>query len=524
MAKFSSEVKEAVLEIWDEVSTVAEAARLLYPIYNPTGNREDIDNLRRSISKFLYDERIKVKDDIPETSEEYAEAKKRELKDSKYYLVTWEQNNTPIHEGLWKNIIAYKDFLGAELSVILGRYKNPTSIFTDKKDEIWNEKTRPYWDAKRHDIHNYVSIISDIKIQPTKKNPLTRIKDLSRNKSVIVGHPTLHLKPEPILNGYPHQVLATTGAITMENYTDSLAGGVAEANHKLGFAIIELKDEEVFFIRQVEAKPDGSFVDLCHSVKNGVVKRVDKAMALVIEPHYPAIDPEIDKLNDEICEAFDVDYLVMHDVIDGESCNNHLKNQPIEQVLRFQRGEWSMEKELDGMGDWLETKLKYNPVIIRSNHNDRFDRILNEDWRKDIPNSLFLLEYTLKTASGEVGTEGVVNYYLNKRFGEKIKTLDYTDSFLISKYEMSQHGHVGANGSRGSLVSFRNLGIPSILGHSHSPHRMNDCIYIGTNTPLRMGYNRKGMSSWMTTNVLITSNGLAQQLFIIKGEYTTFDI
>ena len=61
----------------------------------------------------------------------------------------------------------------AEISVILGRYKNPTSVFSDGEYETWNEETRPYWDANRHEIHKYLTVLSDVKIQPTATNPLT---------------------------------------------------------------------------------------------------------------------------------------------------------------------------------------------------------------------------------------------------------------------------------------------------------------------------------------------------------------
>jgi hypothetical protein len=51
------------------------------------------------------------------------------------------------------------------LYVIAGRYKNPTSVFTDKDFDSWDDKVVPYLDANRHDIHKYVSVMSDLKIQ-----------------------------------------------------------------------------------------------------------------------------------------------------------------------------------------------------------------------------------------------------------------------------------------------------------------------------------------------------------------------
>lgn len=505
-------------------TNISNIARLLYRDWRPNGDGTDIDSFRRHISNILVREGIRDPDSS-DIQEDYEIAQKRKLEKSTYYIVTWAQNSTPIHQGMWENLLAYKKYLGAELSVILGRYKNPTSVFSGVKHETWAQETKPYWDAKRHKIHPHLSIVSNMKIPPTRKYPLRGVKDFSRSDSVIVGHPSLHLVSEPILKGYNHQVLVTSGALTLPNYTDSALGAIGHENHKLGFVIVEIKDKNKFFIRQVEVAEDGSFVDLHHHVAKGEVKIKKEALALVCgDTHYWSIDEEVEEINKTICDKFKVKNLVLHDVIDGESANNHLDKRPVEKAQRFLNNQWSIEEELNSVGDWLETKLKYNPIIVRSNHNDRFDNILNQDWRKDIPNSLFYLDYTKKMLDGTIGQEGVVNYYLKDRFKDKVVTLDYDDSHVIGKYEVSQHGHFGSNGAKGSPVSFRNLGIPIILGHTHSPYRANDCLYVGTNTKLDLGYNRKGMSSWMHSNVLITSNGKAQHILIVGGEFTTFSL
>lgn len=523
--KFPKQLKKRIKKAYKGGETnISNLAKEFYKEWRPDGDGTDIDSLRRYISTILTKAGVRESID-PIIEEDYEEAKKRDLSSSTYYLVTWAQNNTPIHKEMWKNLLAYKNYLNAELSVILGRYKNPTSVFPQAKNESWDKQTKDYWDAKRHQIHPHLSIVSNMKIPPTRKYPLRGVKDFSRSDSVIVGHPSLHLVSEPILKGYNHQVLVTSGALTLPNYTDSALGAIGHENHKFGFVIVEIKDKEKFFIRQVEVKKDGSFVDLMNHVKNGKVTIGYKAKALICgDTHHWVADEEVEKINKVISEKFKIDNLVLHDVVDGESVNNHLDKRPLEKAQRFLNEKWSVEKELQEVGDWLEEKLPYNPIIVRSNHNDRFDNILNEDWRKDINNSLFYLEYARKTIDGTIGQEGVVNYYLKERFGDQITTLDYDDSYVIGDYEVSQHGHFGANGARGNPVSFRNLGIPIILGHTHTPYRANDCLYVGTNTKLDLGYNRKGMSSWLQSNVLITSNGKAQHILIVGGEFTTFQL
>ena len=67
------------------------------------------------------------------SSDQYKKAQERIFNtEKKYYLVTWAQNNTPLHKKFFNNILSYQEFLGkenCEVIVIAGRYKNPTSIF-----------------------------------------------------------------------------------------------------------------------------------------------------------------------------------------------------------------------------------------------------------------------------------------------------------------------------------------------------------------------------------------------------------
>ena len=482
------------------------------------------DSFRRNCSKLL--ERFNVTNNKIriEDSESFKEASKRELSKKKYYIITWEQNETPIHQDFYNNILAYKKFLNAELSVILGRYKNPTSVFTDSKNDNWSEQTRPYWDAREHNIHKHLKILSNIKITPTRKYPLTGVQDLADGKTVIVGHPKLHLKVEPTLANYPNRMILTTGAITLPNYTDSATGVIGEGSHKYGFVIVEIQDEDVFFVRQVEAEEDGSFIDLCYEVRNQQVTKIDKALGLVCgDTHLGQLNVEIDRQNDLICDYFNVDNIVLHDVVDGESCNNHKIKSPIEQFKRYDRGEHLIHSELDKLTEWVSSKLKYKPVIPQANHNSRFDRILEEDWRKDIHNAKFYLEFTKRVLDGEI-QEGVISYWLKHNFGDSVTTLKHTDSFKIGRYECSQHGDNGSNGMKGSPVAFRNLGIPIVLAHTHTPYRADDTLYVGTNTELLLDYNQKGASSWMHCNVLIGKNGIAQHIIFNNYKFTTFKL
>ncbi|WP_299527451.1 hypothetical protein [uncultured Lutibacter sp.] len=520
MSKLTKSDIKTILKLYKTDKNITSVARK-FCLENE--NHTYDDGLRRRISEHLERRNLTDNKTRIEDSEEWKLGKGKKLKKSKFYLITYEQNETPLHTNFYNNILAYKNFLNAELSVILGRYKNPTSVFAESKNENWHEETKEYWSASRHDIHDYLTLLADVKISPTMKYPLTGIQGLSQGKSIIVGHPKLHLKTEPTLNGYANKTVLTTGAITLPNYTDSRQGKIAENSHKFGFVIVEIRNETIFHIRQVEADKDGNFIDLIHKVHNQVINIVENAEGLVCgDSHGNQIIPEIDKANDTICERFNIKKLVMHDVVDGESCNNHILKDPIQQYERLQNDSHLIEKELHELKNWLKPKLKYGIVIPSANHNDRFDRILQQDWRKDIANSLFYFKYT--TAVMEKKAEkGVVAYYLHNEFGDEITTLSTQDSYIIGKYECALHGDNGTNGSRGSNTGFRNLDIPMIVAHTHSTYRADDLFYVGHNI-LPQKYASKGASSWSVSNVLIAENGIGQHLIFTKGDFTTFDL
>ncbi len=136
--------------------------------------------------------------------EQYIKAKARQHDNQKKrFIITWAQNNTPVHKKLLKNIEAYADFIDAEILVIAGRYKNPTSIWTNnnQNEEFWHKEVEPYLDANRQNVHKYVSIMSDIKVQPTAVNPMTGMQALSGINSCIFGSPKVQLEMIPVLDG-----------------------------------------------------------------------------------------------------------------------------------------------------------------------------------------------------------------------------------------------------------------------------------------------------------------------------------
>ena len=457
---------------------------------------------------------------------EYLEAQKRKLKKVKYYLITWAQNNTPIHSEFWYNIKAYAKFLGAEVHVILGRYKNPTSVFTDKNIESWDKEILPYSDAHRHPIHKHLTLLSDIKIQPTASNPLTSMESISGLNSAIFGHPKLQLDTIAALEGYEPKLLLTTGAVTKKNYTDSKAGKKGEFHHCFGFAIVEIKDKDVFIPRQVTALSNGSFSDLIYNVKDGKVTKVKGiAYGNLGDKHIGDHCPIVEKQQRVWLDYLKPKRTMVHDIFNGKSVNHHEDKDPFKKYQLEQSGENSVKGEIEKMMLWIESMKKYNLVIVASNHNDWLDRwVKGKDWKFDIKNAMEYMEYSKICLSGKA-PKGLIAYLIEQKFGKQVITLGRNDSFRINEVELAQHGDIGANGSRGGLIQFKRLSTKIDVADSHVPRRLDGVFYVGTSTKLRVGYNI-GASGWRNADVICHLDKKRQHIIYMgkDRDFTTFPL
>ena len=500
---------------------------------------EELNVSERTVRKWFKKINVNEKTDTAD-SEQYVIAKLKKHDNTKSrFLITWAQNNTPIHGKFFDNIKAYAGFIGADIHVVAGRYKNPTSVFQDNDQEFWCGDLIPYLDAGRHNIHKYMSILSDIKIQPTAVNPMSGLQGVSGINSCVFGAPKVQMEMIPVLEGEGNKpkMMLTTGAVTLMNYTDSKAGKNGEFHHTYGFVIVEIKDDETFYVRQVTADDKtGAFTDLCYRVDNSEINKVNSLAAAVLgDIHYGSHDQTLINLTHELLDKIVPDNVILHDVFDGLSINHHNIDDAYVQYGKEIHNTNSLQKEIDEMIDGLKLFEKYKKVVIvRSNHDDFLDRWLkNQDWKKQptaknhklyMKYSAMLLEQFEKDM---YNVKGVIPEIINTAFPNFI-TLRRNDSYRIKNWELSQHGDQGTNGSRGSLNQFRTLNTKIVVGHYHSPGRKDGALAVGTSTKLRLGYNF-GASSWAQAHVLIHNDGRAQHITFVNDEkgnigFTTFEI
>lgn len=521
--KYTEEQVKFVRELVENGIEVTPATRKMCEYFNVSYTESIGRRMRDKMQKLGVTNNVQTVED----TDVFKEAQNKQHDTSKKrFLISWAQSETDIHKKFLKNMEAYAKYIDAEILIIAGRYKNPTSlssseaIKTKEKNlrNTWDKSVLPYLDANRHNLHKHLVVLSDVKVQPTASTPLTSLNSITGLESCIVGHPRSHLKFLPVLDSYPSKLLLTTGACTVENYTDTKIGKTSEFNHQIGCVIVEL-DGDIFHIRQIIAESNGNFYDLNNRLINGIVHNNDKVeIAVLGDLHLTAEDKKNVDVSFEILERFKPKHVVLHDIADMSSISHHEKRNPFQLLRREEDGSNSLKKEIQYIIDWFKKRPLYNYIIPSANHNDFIDRWLqNEDWRKDNNKALYL-KYANITAEG-LAPKGIIAYILEHEFSH-IKCLGVDESYNILGYELSVHGDRGANGSKGSAIQFKNLNVKSVTAHTHTASKMDGHCCVGTLTKLRMGYNL-GMSAWSVTNVLIYPNGKPQHIHITRGKYTT---
>lgn len=453
-----------------------------------------------------------------EIENEHLRAAKMKQYRSKYLIITAAQNATPVHKPFWDNILTYARYHGADVGVI------PMKYGISKDENWWDEEVIEYLDNGRHEVHPNLVVVSDLKILPTAADPLRGLQGLTGSKSMIIAHPRVHLVALPVLEGHHKKTMMTTGACTLRNYTDSKAGQVGEFHHTFSFVFVEIKDNSIFYARQVTANDDGSFTDLFYEVKNKKVSKISSVAAAILgDIHVDSVEEDIMDEAMRYLKKVPAEKIVLHDLINGTPVNHHEANDPLIQYQKFKEGTNLIKNEIAGLDAFIKKYrlTDYKTYVVKSNHEAFYERyIIEQSWKKDIPNALEYMEFAQALLSGNA-PNGVLPYIINKLVGNKIRCLTLDESLLVKEWELAQHGHLGANGSKGGIEQNRKLNTKIVTGHIHSPYRKDGAVGVGTFTKLRFPFMH-GPSNHNWAFSLVHTDGKNQLItFAADKKFTT---
>jgi hypothetical protein len=455
------------------------------------------------------------------------------------FIITAAQNGTPVHADFWAILQNIAKLREAEILVIPLRYKNPTSQWTgsQQNEEYWDVAVQPFLWNQRHVLNENLTLLADIKTQPTAISPLTGNDALSLAASGILGHTKLQLRCIPTPSNRMAKVLTTTGACTVENYTDSRAGKIGEFHHSLSATVVELEGKR-FHLRQLNFDKDTcSVTDLGLRYTHDAANVAPRPLALVMgDTHVGFVDPGVERATfgpGGMVAALNPMHLVWHDLLDAYSCNPHHLGNPFNAIAKHGDGADNVRREVNRAIQYVvdHTPAGIKSVLVGSNHNDMLHRwVKRADWRNDPLNAEFYLETALAMVKDtKMGPGGTVYpdpfvYWFRKNVShmdprrERFQALDSDQSFIMRGVEMGMHGDVGPNGTRGSIRNLRRLGVKSIIGHSHTPGIDEGCTQVGTSTRLRLEYNH-GASAWLNAHCLLNADGKRQLVIIVDGKW-----
>jgi len=453
----------------------------------------------------------------------------------KHMVITWAQNATPVHVPFLNALRAYCKKNDAQLVVITGRYKNPTSQWTQSQAsaEVWDDALSPFLQNQRKKLNANIVLAADVKTQPTAVSPTTGFEGLTGGESCVLGHPKVQMRTIATPQNKTPKILTTTGAVTLPNYTDSRAGKLGEFHHTFGAVIVEL-GASVFHMRHISAREDGAFIDLDRAYyPDGSTRKAPRYKAVIFgDAHYRFADPKVVRATFEkggLVDMLDPETLIWHDLLDSYSITHHHKYNPIIQLAKHKAGLNDARREVEDTIKWMRRCSKgRKAVVVASNHDDMLSRwILSANWKDDPTNAEFYLETALHMAkSARIEAAGAAyvdpfQFWVDRRAtaADDILCLRRGQSFMVGGFDCSLHGDMGPNGVRGTIRNMSRLGVKTFTGHGHSPGIEEGHRRVGTMTYLRLEYTR-GPGGWLNTHGAIDAFDKAHLYNIVNGEFT----
>ncbi|WP_279482234.1 hypothetical protein [Aureimonas sp. SK2] len=444
-------------------------------------------------------------------------------------ILTAAQDDTPVHEGFWRNLTAYAAHLDAQLAV--GGFTYQLGLFEDHAvaTGVYAAELQPYLEFGRVQLGPDLLIVGDANILPTTANPLAGWHTVNGGGHVVIPHARRALETIPRMPGRPPRYVQSTGCCTLPSYTPRASGRRALFHHTYGALLIEIDVDGEVFIRELAAEDDGSFQDLTARVDSGVVTYGHAVAALVCgDDHQAAMDPNIAlatwgidvRTNRQVTSDCLIDLLrpahqVRHDVLDFRRRNHHDRGSVHSRARMLAAGTTNVEEEVHAAAAFLVATSRpwCQTHQVESNHDDALTRWLRDlKAAEDEENAYYHAELNaawLRAIRRRDDTFNPIRHAMGAVGGydNVVDFVGYGRGLRIAGVECGLHGDIGISGSRGSPNQFRRLGDKVVSAHTHSPKIVEGVYVAGVSASLSQGYNDRGPGAWANGHVVIYPSG-----------------
>lgn len=433
------------------------------------------------------------------------------------YIITSVQLNGRVNKNLLTNMLNFAKEQGVEKILTFvqrGKYVEETIIdpLIDKHNiELIHKSMKLNANLRAYDTL----------ILPQQINPFTGMnRKLSRNYSYILPSPKIRYESIANTTKYPRAFMST-GMLTRPNYkVDTTAHGrKALEQHQYGFVYVEIVNNQIFKAYQIESTDKGDFQHLTRKYYDGKIMDSQPEALILGDWHTGDTDPWIRKESIKMIKELSPKRIVFHDMFNGHSINHHEKEQLLSQLRNLRDNRVNLRDEMQGVYDELWHFATTFPdtliLVVRSNHDDFLEKyIQHKMFIDDAQNFLFTCQIIAKIIdSKKVPLQEALS--ILGELPSNIRFLQQDECYRIEGVELGMHGHLGANGSKGSPNQFNSLNLKTITGHTHSPKLLENAMVVGTSTHLRLGYTH-GASGWLNAHGILYPNGKYGLLTIIK--------
>lgn len=479
------------------------------------GNLEGLEGLAR---KTFPDHFKSVIDDTRFNTEVFDEMA-AVIKGYSRFVITTAVAGCPVHKGFYASLKQYCKKNEA-LLLILPSDNQLTELAPDL---VENE----------HIVFDMIRLnqnieLSNIKIQAKMIDPLTGLSRFAQRRSFIFASPKQRLQPVAVSNKNMPHVMMTTGAITLPRYHGAKyiqhrTDYIATADHTIGAIVVEVKDSKEYYFRQIQAEPNGSFIDLDKHYSTDGVKKAPRALAVVYGDWHSGVTDALAKQGGaELCALVRPEHLVIHDGFDGRSINHHEIKKKATRARRAAEQRDSLATELLGLKMDLDghlSPLADRIVFVKSNHDEVIARWLEDASHVNDPKNAALgSKLFAAMVEGHDPLQYALEQLLALECKDKMVWLSRDEDFKLAGIELGAHGDLGPNGATGSLKATEAAYGSSVSGHAHWAAILRNAWQVGTKSKLKQGYN-VGPSSWTHTDCIVHANGTRQLINYINGRW-----